>query len=699
MLTIAFRADPMWQATVESGKSASAARRKGRGIAAATGVVLAASLLAASGAQAQNCTLGPANGVSNLAPIGSSPASVSSMLGTTIAAANTAFLLQSSAFVGSPPNPAPDQQGGGIWVRGVGGQVDIKSNTSTTVTQTPVPAGASSFVSCSQKVDESFGGVQFGADTAKLNVNGWNFHLGTTAGYLATSGTLVGGAFAYGDTFFTPAVPAGGGPFTSSTQIPFIGEYAAATNGGFAVDALLRTEYYQNSLNAPGSNILNQNIDAHGVSFSSSVLYQWQVPNSKWFIEPSAGVIISRVKVDSFNYLTAGTLGASEFSGTLKLNDIDSDIGRVGLRAGTTIDTGNIVWQPFAAVSVWHEFGPNVTANYATCNAKTGGPGCAFFGGGATPVTIAAASSTSTFGTYGQYSLGISAAVAGTGWLGFARVDYRDGTDLQGLSATGGIRYQFTPDLAVASHAMPVKAPVLKAPVMTAVNWTGFYIGGFGGATQGRADWGYGGGEVSPHTGGYLFGGDIGYNYQTGKYVFGVEADLGATNTTGSVACGPLLSSTDGVTLAAPMFQMTCNAQANWIATATARVGYTWDRALLYVKGGGAWTDERFSATCNLNPAVNLANTLIGQGCTNPAGAFTNGFTANTGRGGWTAGFGSEFALTSNWSAKAEADYVSFGDSSLTASDGSVLKVGMHLWEEKIGLNYRFNTGPVMARD
>ena len=696
MSTITFRADPMGQATVESGKSASATRRKGRGIAVAAGVALAASLLAASGAQAQNCVLGPQNNVSNLAAIGSSPASVSSMLGTTIAAANTAFLLQSSAFVGSPPNPAPDQQGGGIWVRGVGGQVDIKSNTSTTVTQTPVPAGATSFVSCSQKVDESFGGVQFGADTAKLNVNGWNFHLGTTAGYLATSGTMVGGAFAFSDTG-AGGVPAGGGPFTSSTQIPFIGEYAVATNGGFSIDALLRTEYYQTNLNAPGSNILNQAIDAHGVSFSSSAAYQWKVPNSNWFIEPSAGIILSRVKVDSFNYLTAGTLAATEFSGTLQLNDVKSEIGRVGLRAGTTIDAGNIIWQPFAAVSVWHEFGPNVTGNYATCNARTGGPGCAFFGVGPTPVTISAASSTSTFGTYGQYSLGLSGAVAGTGWLGFARVDYRDGSNLQGLSATGGIRYQFTPDMAVASHAMSVKAPVLKAPVVTAVNWTGFYIGGFGGATQGRADWGYVGGEVSPHVGGYLFGGDIGYNYQTGKYVFGVEADLGATNTKGGIACGPLLSSVTAAP-AAPMFQMTCNENANWIATATARVGYAWDRALLYVKGGGAWTNERFSANCNLNPAVNLVNSGFGQGCTNPADAFTNGFTASTNRGGWTAGFGSEFALTSNWSAKAEADYVSFGDSTVTATDGSALRVGMHLWEEKIGLNYRFSTGPVAAR-
>ena len=63
-------------------------------------------------------------------------------------------------------------------------------------------------------------------------------------------------------------------------------------------------------------------------------------------------------------------------------------------------------------------------------------------------------------------------------------------TNLEGLSGTGGIRYQFTPDAAVIRGVMPVKAPY-KAPVMQAVNWTGFYVGGFGGATLGAADWGY----------------------------------------------------------------------------------------------------------------------------------------------------------------------------------------------------------------
>src|SRR5580658_6331214 len=162
MSTIAFRADPRGQATVESGKSASAARRKGRGIAAATGVALAASLFAASGAQAQNCTAMQTGGLINLAAVGSSPAAIGSMIGSAITASNTAFLLQSSSFVGAPSNPAPDQQGGGIWVRGVGGQVDVKSQTNTTATGTVAGITGNGTINCSEKVDVNFAGVQFG---------------------------------------------------------------------------------------------------------------------------------------------------------------------------------------------------------------------------------------------------------------------------------------------------------------------------------------------------------------------------------------------------------------------------------------------------------------------------------------------------------------------------------------------------------
>jgi len=650
------------------------------------GVAAAVSLFAATGAQAQSCIFG----ANNFPSIAASTASVSSVIASTLTTASTAFLLQSTAFVGAPGNPAPDQQGGGVLVRGVGGEVEVKSNSTTTVTSTPsLLAPPTATIPCTQTIHENFAGVQIGADLARLNVNGWNLHFGTTAGYLEANGRVVQGAPSFTDVFTGGTF--GGGPFNSTTQVPFFGGYAAATYGGFFVDALVRAEYYQSNLNAPLFNLFNQNIDAHGASFSASTGYNWKLPNSNWFIEPSAGVIISRLKVDAFNYVTPGSVFTS-FSGTLRLQDIDSDIGRVGVRVGTTIESGGMVWQPFAAASVWHEFGPNPTANYATCNDRNGGPGCAFVG--FTPISITAASSTSTFGTFGQYSVGVSAAVVGTGWLGFARVDYRDGPNLQGLSGTGGIRYQFSPE---ARPVMPVKAPVYKAPIIEAVNWTGFYIGGFGSADLGEAGWGFVTGIAKPHIGGYDLGGNAGYNWQYGHVVVGFEGSLEHTNLNGGTACAPLLSGSNSGTPAAPMFQMTCNAWANWIAEATARVGFTWDRALFYGKIGGAWTNEQFSATCNLSVATQLANGFTQQ-CRNPADAFSLGLTASTGRGGWVFGVGYEFALTRNWSAKAEGEYLSFGDKNVTASDGSQLNVGMNIWQVKVGVNYRFDGGPIVAK-
>jgi len=667
---------------------------RGRHATVIAGAALAFALFGASGAQAQNCTTA-SFGPYTVGPLGASPASVSSMVATTLAAANTAFLLQSTAFIGSPQNPAPDQQGGGVWTRAVGGEIEIKSGSSSTITSS-FPAGAAASVGCSQTVHQNFAGVQVGTDIARLNSNGWNVHVGTTAGYLESRGNLKEGAFR------DPISTNGGGPFDNTTKVPFFGVYAAATYGGFFIDGLVRTEYYQTNLDAPGVNLFNQNLSAHGVSFSGSIGYNWRVPNSNWFIEPSAGVILSRVAVDPFNYVTAGFapgFPALGFSGTLTTNDITSEIGRIGLRVGTTIDSGSITWQPFASVSVWHEFGPSVTSFYQTCNASNGTPGCVFFAGGPPPfgaATFTAATATSTFGTYGQYSIGASAAVAGTGWLGFARVDYRKGDNLEGLSATGGIRYQFTPD---AIAKMPVKA---KAPIVEAVNWTGFYVGGFGGALLGRADWNYGTGAANPHVGGGIVGGNIGYDYQIGRWVFGVEADLGWTNMNGGAACAGLGAGIFkffpqfGGIPEAPMFQMTCNGSAQWLATATARLGYAWERALYYVKGGGAWTNAQFSATCNA--PLNPSNGNRDQECTNPVALPTNGLSATTDLAGWTVGYGIEFALTRNWSAKAEYNWVDFGRVGVTASDGSRLNVGMHFSEVKVGVNYRFGMGPVIAK-
>src|SRR5262245_48264423 len=106
--------------------STSCTRSRGVKAAAVAGIAVALLLLAASGAQAQNCTL--PQGSSNFPSIASSPASISAVIGSTITTASTAFLLQSTAFIGSPANPAPGQQGGGVWARAVGGEIDVKSS-------------------------------------------------------------------------------------------------------------------------------------------------------------------------------------------------------------------------------------------------------------------------------------------------------------------------------------------------------------------------------------------------------------------------------------------------------------------------------------------------------------------------------------------------------------------------------------------
>jgi opacity protein-like surface antigen len=149
---------------------------------------------------------------------------------------------------------------------------------------------------------------------------------------------------------------------------------------------------------------------------------------------------------------------------------------------------------------------------------------------------------------------------------------------------------------------------------------------------------------------------------------------------------------------------MNCQDKIDAIATATGRLGYAVGRVLYYGKAGAAWTRDNFTASCNLGPqnftTVAFTPTAPAQLCANPAGfgahivgltiQGSNGFSASDDRVGWTAGFGTEFGLTPNWSAKAELDYIDFGNRSLVATDGSQVNAGLRVVEAKIGLNYHF---------
>ena len=276
-------------------------------------------------------------------------------------------------------------------------------------------------------------------------------------------------------------------------------------------------------------------------------------------------------------------------------------------------------------------------------------------------------------------------------------MDYTNGNNLEGWTGSGGIRYQFTPE--APRPALITKAPVKAAPgpVNFPINWTGFYVGGVGGgAFGGHADatfapapgtnntFPFPGATSSSRLAGILGGGEIGYNYQMGPWVLGLEGDFVWTNARGSKACGNLVLDFP----ANALFNSTCHDELDWLATVTGRVGYSWGRALYYVKAGAAWTHEEFSVTCNDGPAL---NSLL-RDCFSPAGNLFNTISASDTRTGWTAGFGAEFALTNNWSVKSETNYLGFGTRGLTLSDGTFVNSKLNFWESKIGVNYRFSS-------
>jgi outer membrane immunogenic protein len=195
----------------------------------------------------------------------------------------------------------------------------------------------------------------------------------------------------------------------------------------------------------------------------------------------------------------------------------------------------------------------------------------------------------------------------------------------------------------------PAPAPYYKAPVALPVyNWTGFYIGINGGGGFGRSQWDSTSGF---NTSGGLVGGTVGYNYQFGQGVVGLEGDIdwadinGTTNT----AC-----------------PFGCKTSDHWLSTVRGRLGYAADRFMPFVTGGAAFGDIRAS---------------------------TPGFAgANNTNAGWTVGAGLEFAIAGNWTAKAEYLYVNLGKFNCGISCGALVTDNVSFTTNLVraGVNYRF---------
>jgi outer membrane immunogenic protein len=223
--------------------------------------------------------------------------------------------------------------------------------------------------------------------------------------------------------------------------------------------------------------------------------------------------------------------------------------------------------------------------------------------------------------------------------------------------------------------APPARAPATYIPSTAPVlyNWGGIYFGinggyGFGSGGFGGSSWTFPAGTTlisgcatgcttgSFGTDGGIVGSTFGANFQSGQFVFGLEADIdwsdiyGSTSSSATVCPG-------------------CKTTNDWLGTVRLRGGFALDRALFFVSGGGAFGDIKSSL-----PA--------------PLGGGSNDSTEF----GWAAGTGVEVALDQNWTSKIEYLYVDLSNGSCTTACFSPPAAAVSFSTSLVrgGINYKF---------
>ena len=202
--------------------------------------------------------------------------------------------------------------------------------------------------------------------------------------------------------------------------------------------------------------------------------------------------------------------------------------------------------------------------------------------------------------------------------------------------------------MALPSFAADMPRPAYKAPSSAEPwNWTGFYVGINGGYGFGTSNWTSAGGTTGDfNVRGALAGGTIGYNLQTGLWVWGLEGDVDAS----------WIKGTDAT--------ICCETKNDWLATARGRIGYAMDRWMPYITGGAAFGDVKMT----------------------PVGGASETDT----RFGWTGGGGLEYAFMGAWSAKVEYLYVDLGKANCSVATCGANDVTFKTSIVRGGINYHF---------
>jgi len=189
----------------------------------------------------------------------------------------------------------------------------------------------------------------------------------------------------------------------------------------------------------------------------------------------------------------------------------------------------------------------------------------------------------------------------------------------------------------------PYNPPPEAAPIYQPAIWDGAYIGVNGGYGWSNA------GPTEPEGG--FGGGQIGYNWQRDRIVFGLEGDFQGADISGR-AYG---------------FGDTARSDMNWFSTVRGRLGVASGPWLFYATAGLAIADVDHRANLDDTP-YRASDTLTG----------------------YAVGGGLEWKFSQNWSAKAEYLYLGLGNSKLTADDGDSVRINNDVQTVRVGLNYHF---------
>lgn len=206
-----------------------------------------------------------------------------------------------------------------------------------------------------------------------------------------------------------------------------------------------------------------------------------------------------------------------------------------------------------------------------------------------------------------------------------------------------------------------------------AEDWTGLYLGVHGGSLRAQTDY------LNPTTpsqnlDGAVFGGQVGYNLQSGNVVYGIEADASFGSLDDDVKDGNFLR---------------YNGDLEAFGTIRGRIGYAVGEFLPYITAGVAWANLEQGSSCPVGAAFGV--------CVGFPGGFDVKGTETF--WGWTVGGGVEWAFAKSWSFKAEALFSEFDDEEIytatlpsalgpvTVNAPAALDVDSRL---TVGINYRF---------